>query len=76
MYVDRLGRQYTKLEEGELGVRIPIALRRANPDIEFPQAGETVRLISLRKYAIREVFVVSLQINATRRATAWIEISG
>ena len=73
-YVDRLGRQYSELEEGQLGVRIPIAVRRENPTVEFPQDGETLRLISLSKFAIREVYVISLQINPTRRSTAWLEI--
>ena len=74
-YADREGRQYSDLEPGTVGVRIPIAIRRKNPAIQFPQPGETIRIVHLKNSSIRQFYVVSTQLNKTRSATAWLEIS-
>lgn len=76
MYDDRNGIQYTDIEEGVIGVKIPIGIRRKNPDIVFPQPGETVDIIHLQDKTIRQIYVISTQVNRTRRATAWLQVSG
>jgi len=76
-YVDREGREYSQLDDeaGNLGVRIPRAARKRDPTLQFPQPGETVQALSLDSYQVLVFQVVSLQINKTRSATGWIEIS-
>lgn len=75
-FVDREGREYIQLEEpNTMGARIPIAVRRHNPIIEFPQPGEIVSILRLQNGTVHKVYIVSLQINKTRSATAWLEVS-
>jgi hypothetical protein len=75
-YVDREGREYSPLEDDDkMGVRIPIAVRRKNPMIQFPQPGETVHILKLTSQRVLELYVVSLHVNKTRTSTAWLEIS-
>jgi hypothetical protein len=73
-YTDSIGREYQELDDSQLACRIPIALRRRSPTVEFPLAGAQIELKS--KTDRRTVRVVSVWLSEGRRATAALQISG
>lgn len=72
-YTDSESRQYQNLDVGQIACRIPIAVRRRSPQIEFPLAGSTVVLRS--KSGQKTVRVVSVWLSEGRRATAALQIA-
>ena len=75
-FKDERGLQYQYIENNTLcAVRIPIALRRAQPTVDWPWPGSTISLSSVTSNDTFSVRVVSLQKNTTRSSTAFIEFN-
>lgn len=76
---DEQGRLYNQPEGDDdpavFGVKIPIAVRRRNPSIIFPQPMETITLVEKKTKQLVKITVESVSINETRVSTAWISAS-